>query len=74
MTRLAYLGPPGTFTEEALLSLPQAEGAELVPLGTVPDVVDAVALGEAAAGLVPIENSIEGSDTRSSAWREPHSI
>ena len=61
MTRLAYLGPPGTFTEEALLSLPQAEGAELVPLGTVPDVVDAVALGEAAAGLVPIENSIEGS-------------
>ena len=43
MTRLAYLGPPGTFTEEALLTLSDSEGAELVPLGTVPDVVDAVA-------------------------------
>jgi prephenate dehydratase len=61
VTRLAYLGPQGTFTEEALLTLPDSEGAELMPLGTVPDVVDAVALGEAAAGLVPIENSIEGS-------------
>ena len=61
MTRLAYLGPPGTFTEEALLSLPEAAGAELLPLGTVPDVVNAVATGDAAAGLVPIENSIEGS-------------
>ncbi|HJT38067.1 MAG TPA: prephenate dehydratase [Actinomycetota bacterium] len=61
MSRIAYLGPPGTFTEEALMTLPEAEGAELVPLATVPDVVDAVALGEASAGLVPIENSIEGS-------------
>jgi len=61
VTRLAYLGPPGTFTEEALLSLPEAAGAELLPLGTVPDVVNAVATGDAAAGLVPIENSIEGS-------------
>ncbi|HJT38111.1 MAG TPA: prephenate dehydratase [Actinomycetota bacterium] len=61
MSRIAYLGPPGTFTEEALMTLPEAEGADLVPLATVPDVVDAVALGEASAGLVPIENSIEGS-------------
>ena len=61
MTRLAYLGPQGTFTEEALMTLPEAAGAELVPLGTVPDVVEAVASGDAAAGLVPIENSIEGS-------------
>ena len=59
--KLAYLGPPGTFTEEALVSLPAAEGAELVPMGTVPEVVAAVAQGEAVAGLVPIENSIEGS-------------
>jgi prephenate dehydratase len=61
MTTLAYLGPPGTFTEEALLSLPLAGGADLVPLTTVPEVVAAVAAGDAAAGLVPIENSIEGS-------------
>jgi prephenate dehydratase len=43
------------------MSLPDARDAELLPLGTVPDVVQAVATGDAAAGLVPIENSIEGS-------------
>jgi len=61
VTKIAYLGPPGTFTEEALLSLRAAKDAELVPLGTVTDVVRAVAEGSADAGLVPIENSIEGS-------------
>ncbi len=61
MTRLAYLGPPGTFTEEALLTLPQSQGADLVPLSSVPEVVRAVESGDADAGLVPIENSIEGS-------------
>lgn len=61
MTRLVYLGPPGTFTEEALLALPASRDAELTPLGTVPDVVAAIAAGRADAGLVPIENSIEGS-------------
>ena len=33
--RIGYLGPPGTFTEEALLSLPLATSAELLPLATV---------------------------------------
>jgi prephenate dehydratase len=61
VTRLAYLGPPGTFTEEALLACPEAAGAELVPLGTVPDVVAAVESGDVDGGVVPIENSIEGS-------------
>jgi prephenate dehydratase len=59
--KLAYLGPPGTFTEEALLSMDVARGADLVPLSTVPEVVAAVAKEDADAGLVPIENSIEGS-------------
>ena len=61
MTALAYLGPPGTFTEEALLTLSIAEGADLVPMPTIPAVVRAVVAGDAEAGLVPIENSIEGS-------------
>lgn len=61
MTRLAYLGPPGTFTEEALLACPEAQGAELVPLATVPDVIAAVASKDVDGGVVPIENSIEGS-------------
>ena len=55
----AYLGPPGTFTEEALLSLERA--IEPVALSTVRDVVRAVGAGDVDAGLVPIENSIEGS-------------
>lgn len=59
--RLAYLGPPGTFTEEALLRLPEAEHAELVALPTVPDIVAATESGDVDAGIVPIENSIEGS-------------
>jgi prephenate dehydratase len=59
--RLAYLGPPGTFTEEALLSAPEAADAEPVPLQTVPDVIAAVASGTVDGGVVPIENSIEGS-------------
>jgi prephenate dehydratase len=59
--RLGYLGPPGTFTEEALLSMDGARDAEPVALRTVGDVVRAVAVSEVDAGLVPIENSIEGS-------------
>jgi len=61
VTRLGYLGPPGTFTEEALLSLPEARGADAVAYATVPDVVAAVESGDCEAGVVPIENSIEGS-------------
>ena len=61
MTRLGYLGPEGTFTEEALLSMERARDAELIALRTVPDVVRAVMSREVDAGLVPIENSIEGS-------------
>ncbi|MCA1830913.1 MAG: prephenate dehydratase [Actinomycetota bacterium] len=61
MTRIGYLGPQGTFTEEALLSLPEAHDAELIPFTTVSDVIHAVERGELDAGLVPIENSIEGS-------------
>ncbi|HVL32709.1 MAG TPA: prephenate dehydratase [Actinomycetota bacterium] len=61
MTSVAYLGPEGTFTEEALLSLDVARGAALVPLATVPDVVHAVERADVDAGLIPIENSIEGS-------------
>ncbi|HEX9774453.1 MAG TPA: prephenate dehydratase [Actinomycetota bacterium] len=61
MTRLGYLGPPGTFTEEALLSMPDASGAQLEALTTVSEVVAAVARGSIDAGMLPIENSIEGS-------------
>jgi prephenate dehydratase len=58
--RIGYLGPEGTFSEQALLSQPDFAMAQRVPFRTVPDVLDAVQSGEIDAGLVPIENSIEG--------------
>ena len=60
--RVGYLGPEGTFTEEALLTLfgPGA-GVEGVPYMTVADCFAAVASGDVPQALVPMENSIEGS-------------
>ncbi|MGW0736309.1 prephenate dehydratase [Streptomyces sp. NPDC002851] len=62
-TRYTYLGPEGTFTEAALRTLPEAATRELTPMVSVPAALDAVRAGEAAAALVPIENSVEGGVT-----------
>jgi prephenate dehydratase len=59
--RYAYLGPRGTFTEAALLTLPYAASAEHLPLSTVPAALDAVRQDAAEAALVALENSVEGS-------------
>ena len=59
-TRVGFLGPLGTFTEQAARSQADLALCELVPFRTVPDVLDAVEAGEVALGFVPIENSIEG--------------
>ncbi|HET6699424.1 MAG TPA: prephenate dehydratase [Nocardioidaceae bacterium] len=59
--RYAYLGPEGTFTEQALRSLPAAAKADLQPCSTVTVALDAVRNGEADGAVVPIENSVEGS-------------
>ena len=58
--KIGYLGPPGTFTEQALTSQVDLAPAERVPFRTVPDVLDAVQSGEVSKGIIPIENSIEG--------------
>lgn len=63
MARVAFLGPAGTFAEEALLTQPDLADDELLPERTVPDVITAVEHGDADFGVVPIENSIEGSVT-----------
>jgi prephenate dehydratase len=60
MARIAFLGPPGTFTEEALLTQPDLAGAELVALKTMPDVLDATQRGDVDFGFVALENSIDG--------------
>jgi len=59
-TTIAYLGPAGTFTEEALLSQPDLAAAKRLTFGSFWDILDAVDRGQADIGLVPIENSIEG--------------
>lgn len=62
MTKYAYLGPQGTFTEQALLSL-DVPDVEPVSALSIPEVFGLVEEGEADKGIVPIENSIEGSVT-----------
>jgi prephenate dehydratase len=59
--RIGYLGPAGTYTEQAALLY--APDAGLAPLPTIMAVGTAVANGELAAGVVPMENSLEGSVT-----------
>ena len=58
--RIAYLGPHGTFTEEALLSQADLAAADLVVLRSMPEVLAATAAGDVDLGFVAIENSIEG--------------
>ncbi|MHB1598771.1 MAG: prephenate dehydratase [Acidimicrobiales bacterium] len=58
--RIAYLGPPGTFTEEALDSVPDLAGSERLPMPTIGEAFAALTAGSADAAFVPIENSIEG--------------
>ncbi len=58
--RVAYLGPAGTFSEDALLTAGGGR-VERAPAATVHDAIQAVAGGEADLALVPFENSIEGS-------------
>jgi prephenate dehydratase len=58
--RVAFLGPAGTFTEDALKEA-SAEEMELVRMPTVHDAIVAVERGEAERAFVPYENSIEGS-------------
>ncbi len=59
--RIAFLGPEGTFTEQALLTQPDLAEMELASYASIPDVLDAVQRGDADVGFVPIENAIEGS-------------
>lgn len=59
MTRYAYLGPVGTFTEAALKTISSASD-ELIPFANVTAALDAVRTGAAERALVPIENSVEG--------------
>jgi len=58
---LGFLGPSGTYTEEACILYDSS--AELRPYPTITGVGKAVVSGELEEGIVPIENSLEGSVT-----------
>ena len=63
-TRVAYLGPAGTFSEEAALGY---FGASIVrlPCASIDEVMHAATAGAADFGVVPVENSTEGVVARS---------
>lgn len=58
--KVAYLGPAGTFSEDALRTA-AGDGIEGLPTATVYDAIRTVGEGDADLALVPFENSIEGS-------------
>jgi prephenate dehydratase len=57
---VAYLGPVGTFTEQALLTQPDLAEMELVQFGSIVEVLRAVERGTVDHGFAAIENMIEG--------------
>lgn len=58
---MGYLGPPGTFTEEAARSYAKDGTFFLKPYPTIDQVFTAIAKNEINQGVVPVENSLEGS-------------
>ncbi|MGH2925227.1 MAG: prephenate dehydratase [Solirubrobacterales bacterium] len=58
---VAFLGPAGTFSDDALRAAVAGEPVDARPAPTVYDAIRAVAEGEVERALVPFENSLEGS-------------
>jgi len=56
----AFLGPRGTFSEDAAVSYAGEDG-DLMPFASIPALTAAVETGLADQAVLPIENSIEGS-------------
>jgi prephenate dehydratase len=63
LARVGYLGPAGTFTEEALLAGALPDSVQPVGLETIYDAAIALVRGEVDWAVVPIENSLDGSVT-----------
>ncbi len=60
-TQIGYLGPEGTFSQEALLTQPDLARHELVPFPSITDTFLGLKRKEIELAFIPIENSIEGS-------------
>lgn len=59
--KVAFLGPAGTFSDDALTTATPDVELERIPTGSVYAAIEAVARADADLALVPFENSIEGS-------------
>jgi chorismate mutase/prephenate dehydratase len=62
--RVAYLGPAGTFSEQAALQF-FGSSIEQIPCASLDEVFRATAAGSAEFGVIPVENSTEGVISRS---------
>ncbi len=74
--RVAFLGPSGTYAEQAtqqLVALEALTEAELMPQPGIRAVVQALAQGDCDAAVVPVENSVEGGVTTclDALWEHP---
>jgi len=73
--RLAYLGPVGTYGEQAAKQLAALEGLEatFIPQPGIQAVIRALAEGDCEAAVVPVENSVEGGVTSclDALWQYP---
>jgi len=56
-----YLGPPGTFSEQAISNYCSSYGGQIQAFDSIRDIVEAVAVDKVDLGLLPLENSLEGS-------------
>lgn len=64
MKAIAYLGPAGTFSEEAAIAFAGGRAdTTFLPLSSIPAVVTAIETGAATIGVLPVENLLEGSVT-----------
>lgn len=58
---VGYLGPRGTFTEQAARRIFAGQDVHWIPYRTIPEILFDVEKGAIERGVVPIENAIEGS-------------
>lgn len=58
--KVAYLGPEGTFSEEAATQYFNEDEVSFVMFDTIPDVIEAVGEYKVDIAIVPLENTIEG--------------
>lgn len=61
ISNVGYLGPKGTFSEEIALNLYRGVDGRFTPFTSIDGVIRAVQSGTVDEGIVPVENSIEGS-------------